>query len=134
MGSCGGGTDGTGGGDGNFVTVRGTVQDASGAPVPDAKVKIIGKDTATQSDQSGNFELTTEASAQEGIQLEITGLRVTGTASIRGLPQGTGITVELKVSIDSATGSISIEQNVIVDGDIIVTDGGSVEIGVVNIQ
>jgi len=92
-------------------TVTGTVKDASGNPVPFATVTIVGTNTATQADASGNFSLSNVASNAR-LTISATGfaaqtLSASGNLSSIALTRSEGQLAEVVVT---TAGGIRVRQ------------------------
>ena len=100
----------------NTGRIEGTIQDSSGAIVPNAKVVATNEETQAKSEAlangSGNFVITALQPAKYSLAVEAAGFRQT---VIRGIDVESGATVSqiIKMQLGQVTESVQVEANAV---------------------
>ena len=96
-------------------SLSGTVTDASGALLPNAKITIhsdaTNADRSITSNESGSFTLTNLASGNYSVRVEVTGFQTTTLTDVR-LDPSIGRHIDIPMKVGNATTEISVEAGV----------------------
>ena len=105
-GGCGGGTSGTGG---SGSHIQGTLlTKASKAPIAGFKVTLKGTSDFDFTDDLGNFDVLSDTSLEEPIELLFEGNNSTVTVEVNNIPDGTE-KIDLDLSFDELSNDIDID-------------------------